>query len=1104
MLAALIGMVVPATPAASATKLLRYADIHGDRVVFTHGGDLWLASSDGGRARRLTSHPGVEVFAKFSPDGRTLAFTGQYEGDEQVYVMPADGGPPTQLTFYPARGPLPTRWGYDNQVYGWTPDGTKVVFRGMRDHWTISASRLYTVPRTGGAPVALAPPTAGAGALSPDGRRLFYSPLFRDFRTWKRYQGGWAQDLFVVDLERETLERVTDHPRTDRDPMWVGKDLFFSSDRSGRLNLFRYRLATRKTEQLTGHTDWDVRWPSAGPSGRIVYSLNGELRVFDATSGTDRGITVVVPSDDLARRPREVRVHDMVEHFGLSPRGERAMFVARGDVFDAPIEHGLTRNLTHSSNAHERDAQWSPDGKQMAFVSDVSGEEEIWIHDLQSGAQRRLTPNTRAQLSEPRWSPDARHIAYADQTGAVYVVELKTRRRTRVADDPTWEVEDYVWSPRGGFLAFSMRDPNEYRSLYIYGVADRKTRRVTSSTFHEQTPAWDPNGDHLYYMSSRDFRPQLGAFDFNFVGDREVGLFALALRKDVEHPFPPRNDEVTTDLAGERGGDRPGGDDDGEEDAWSVPALRKKGYIKIDFDGLGQRVARVPVATGNYGSLLAVTRTHIVLADVGAARLGRSDPEPKVLVFDKKSRKLDTLADDARGFSVSWDGKKVLVWLEEGYELHEIGSEEEPQVVSTAGLLAHVRPSEEWAAIFDEVWRRFRDYFYVANMHGYDWKALAKRYRPLLAHVAHRSDLNDVLGEMVAELEVSHAYISGGDLGLPDRPEVALPGARFELDAEAGRYRIAKIYEGHNQEDRYRSPLTEVGVDARVGDYVLAINGQELLATDNPYRLLRRPAKDPVELVLSRRPSDDDTRRVIYQPRATEQPLVYLEHVLAKKRYVDERTQNQVGYIHLPDMNAAGIYEFIKWYFPQLKKDALIVDVRANGGGFVSQLLIERLGRKVLGTSFARNGVYATTYPQAVMNGPMVCLMNETSGSDGDLFPWAFKEAELGPLIGKRSWGGVIGITDHGPLLDGGTVFVPEFSSNDAEGRYIIEGHGVEPDIVVDNDPWAVVRGDDPQLDRGIREINVLRAKKGGALPKRPAPPVRARSDAQARHGPAR
>lgn len=502
-------------------------------------------------------------------------------------------------------------------------------------------------------------------------------------------------------------------------------------------------------------------------------------------------------------------------------------------------------------------------------------------------------------------------------------------------------------------------------------------------------------------------------------------------------------------------------------------------------------MARVPVSTGNY-TRMVVTPTHILLADEGAPWLGRGEIKPKLLGFDKKERKLETLAKDIKGFSVAWNGKKVLVRAEKGYAVHTLGSKDKPKSVSTAGLRTRVRPREEWAAIFDEVWRRFRDYFYVDNMHGYDWKGLAARYRPLLAHVAHRSDLNDVIGEMLAELEVSHAYIAGGDIGAADRPQVALPGARFVLDENVGRYRIAKIYEGHNEEEHYRSPLTEVGVDALLGDYVLAINGQELLASDNPYALLRRPAKTPVEWVVNRRPSERGARRIIYQPRASEQALVYLEFVLAKKRYVDERTNNQVGYIHIPNMGAQGLYEFVKWYFPQARKDALIVDVRANGGGFVSQLLIERLGRKVLGTGFSRNSDQVYTYPDVVMSGPMVCLMNETSGSDGDIFPWAFRAAKLGPLIGRRSWGGVIGITNHGPLLDGGTVYVPEFSTNDADGRYIIEGQGVTPDIVVDNDPWAVVRGVDPQLDRGIREVNTLRKKPGTGLPKRPTAPVRA------------
>ncbi|MEO1227659.1 MAG: S41 family peptidase [Myxococcota bacterium] len=1088
IVAAMTTLVLTASPLpALASGLLRYPDVRGDTVVFSSGGDLWSVSTEGGTARRLTSHSGLELFAKLSPDGQMLAFTGQYSGDEQVYVMPVGGGEPRQLTYYPARGPLPARWGFDHQVYGFTPDGRQVLFRGLREHWTLAASRLYTVPVDGGAPVALAPPVAGAGDLSPDGRRLLYSPLFRDFRTWKRYQGGWAQDLYVYDLEGGPIQRITDHPRADRDPMWIGDALYFASDRGGRMNLYRYDLKTKATQPLTQHQDADVRWPSADPDGQIVYELSGGLRLYDTGSGRDRALDIQVPDEGLASRPRHVSVAGHMEGFELSPNGKRALVVARGDVFDVPTEHGLTRNLTHSSNAHEREAQWSPDGTAVAFISDVTGEEELWVRDQESGRHRQLTFRSKVRMYRPRWSPDALRIAYADAQANLWVVDLKSRKRTKVATDPGGRLNAFEWSPRGGFLAFTRYQANDFGVIDVWSVADGRVRTVTNPAFDVGAPAWGPKGDYLYYLSTRDFRPQVDAIDFNVFGSQANGVYATALRPDVENLYRPRDDaliekkEAKADQSPKKE----------EPPGTGVDALRKQGFIKIAFEGIDQRVVQVPMKTSNYVSLF-VTPTHVVAHDRGPFFLGRDDNQQKLVAFEISKRKLEPVATGITGYAVSADNSRVLVRTKKGLQVVALGKkgpDAKPKPLPTKGMKAHVVPKQEWMVIFDEVWRRYRDYFYVSNMHGFDWKAIRDRYRPLALQAGHREELNDVMGQMVAELEVSHAYVAGGDLGLPPRPGVALLGARFALDKKAGRYRIQEIYQGHNEEAKYRSPLTEVGVNAEVGEYVLEINGQELLPDDNPYRLLRGAVASPVELLLNQAPKADGARRVLVKPIGSEQPLVYLGWVLDKQARVDKATDGKIGYIHIPDMGQNGIYEFMKWFRPQMRKEGLIVDVRSNGGGFVSQLIIERLRRKVLGTGFSRHSQFVSTYPYAVVPGPMVCLMSETSASDGDIFPWAFRASGLGPLIGKKSWGGVVGITSHGPLLDGGSVFVPEFSTNGPEGAYIIEGEGVEPDIVVENDPVAVAAGRDSQLERGVKEV-MARHKEAKRLPKRPAPPV--------------
>ena len=529
-----------AGPSAAQTKLLRFPDVHGDKVVFSYAGDLWLASTSGGTATRLTAHPGVELFPKFSPDGQWVAFTGQYDGDEQVYVVPAQGGVPTQLTFYPARGPLAPRWGYDNQVYDWTGDGTSVLFRSLRYSTSLSDSRLFLVSVAGGLPTPLPMPESGAGDLSPDGSRIVYSPLFRDFRTWKRYEGGWAQELYIFDLTDLDLERVTDHPRADRDPMWIGDTIYFSSDRDGTLNLYAVDTTTKQTEQLTQSRTWDVRWPSDDGAGRIVYELNGELELFDIRARRSTPIAIMVPSDGLAMRPSRVSAANLIEDAELSPKGERALFVARGDIFTAPIEKGPTRNLTNNSDAHDKWARWSPDGSQIAFVSDADGEDEVYLIDQDgSGEPVQLTDGGQAMRYTPEWAPDGRRLAFSDKDGKLYLVDVESKRVTLIADEERRQIRDYTWSPRGGYLAFTLTDPTAFRSIYIWSVADGQLHRITSEYFNEFSPAWDPEGNYLYYLGDREFAPQIGSFEWNYALDRETGIFALALRKDVAHPLAP-------------------------------------------------------------------------------------------------------------------------------------------------------------------------------------------------------------------------------------------------------------------------------------------------------------------------------------------------------------------------------------------------------------------------------------------------------------------------------------------------------------------------------------------------------------------------------------
>jgi tricorn protease len=1083
---------------AAATKLLRFPDVWHDRIVFSYAGDLWTVGTRGGTAARLTSNPGLELFGKFSPDGRFIAFTGQYGGDEQVYVIPSGGGAPKQLTFYPAPGPLADRWGYDNQVYGWTPDGTGVLFRSARDGYILTDSKLYTVPMNGGAATALPMPMSGAGHFSPDGKKIVYSPLWRDFRSEKRYQGGWANDLYIFDLTHPALQQVTDDPRTDRDPMWIGDAIYFNSDRTGVFNLFRYDVGTGPTKQLTHYVDWDVRWPSADADGQIVYESDGELHIYDTRDDEDRALVIVVPADATTAHPQTVNAADNIESLTLSPGGERVAIAARGDVFSVPVEHGITRNLTRSSSAHEREIAWSTDGRRLAYVSDRSGEEEIYVQ-TQDGTEPAVQVSTgsAARYYAPRWSGDDKRIAFSDNTGRLYVIEVAGKRRVTVARDPAELSQDYRWSPDGQFLSYSLNDPSGFSGVFIWSAADGKSRRATPPSFNAHSPAWAPNGELLYFLSEREYQPLLSTIEFDFATDRQTGIFAVTLRKDVKNPFGIRDDEPGDEK---KDADTNADGENNDKDDGKRAGKRRgktKSAVKIEFDGIERRTIRVPLEADNLSNL-EVGDESLLYQRSGPFYYGReSSVKPAVMAYSIKDREAKSVAEEVTAWSATADGKHVLAQLpSKEIKYYEVGTaskspSEDAKTVSLAGLMTTRIPAAEWREIFAEVWRRYRDYFYVENMHGYDWQKLREKYQPLLDFVGSRADLNYVIAEMISELTVQHAYIEGGDMGLPKRPFVALPGARFELDAKSGRYRIAKIFAGQNEEERYRSPLTEVGVDAHVGDYVLAINGRELKAGTDPYELLQAAPNQPVEWRVSATAEGKGARTIRYQPLSSENSLLYLAWVTENRAQVDRMSQGRLGYIHIPDMGEAGIREFIKWWYPQVRKEGLVIDVRDNGGGNISELLIERLGRTLHGTSFARNSATTDTYPRVVQPGPKVALINEDTSSDGDIFAHAFRQWKIGTLIGKRTWGGAVGITDHGPLLDGGSVFVPEFGTADENGRWIIEGHGVDPDIVVEQSPLEVLKGHDPQLERGIAELMKRLPAAPAGLPQRAPPPVK-------------
>jgi tricorn protease len=1064
--------------AAAQTKLLRFPDIYGDRVVFTYGGDLWVANSSGGTATRLTSHPGVETYAKFSPDGKWIAFTGQYDGDEQVYVIPSGGGEPKQLTFYPARGPLAPRWGYDNQVNGWTKDG-RIIFRSERDSWTLPVARLYTVSPNGGPAEPLPMPEAGSGTYSPDGTKIVYSPRFRDFRPEKRYGGGQANKLYVYDPSTNDAKLISDSPRASRDAMWIGDTIYYNSDRDGKFNLYAYDPASGKTSQVTKYRDWDIRWPSSDDQNRIVYERNGELEILDLNSKKAAKISINVPDDGVWKRKRQVSVAGNISSYSLSPKGERALFAARGDIFTAPIEKGGVRNLTKSSDANDKFPSWSPDGRYIAYMSDKSGEDEVWIV-AQDGSTppQQLTTGSSAQRYAPVWSSDGKKIAFSDKDGKVYVLTVATKQLQQIIDARNGLIQDYDFSPKGNFVTYSMQNANGLSAVYVWNSEDNKNCRVTPLMFNSFSPAFDPAGNYLYFISEREFAPQISNSEFNYATNRQRQIYALALRKNVNNPFPFESDEAAVT-------------EEKKPEASPTPKPAETPE-KIDFDGIEARATKVPLGADNYAGL-AANKGNLIYLVAAPFYYGRqAESQTSLRIFSLKDRKETTLLSPAGGYALSSDGSKLFTRSQASFVVLDANpnGDKTKKTVSTAGLVTEIDPEQEWNQIFNEVWRRYRDWFYAPNMHGFDWKAIRDDYKKWLPYVAHRSDLNYLLSEMQSELTVQHAYIDGGDFNLPPRVRVALAGARFDVDKAANRYKISKIFDGENEEDIYRSPLTEVGVDAHVGDYVIAINGENVTADRDIYSYLRGKADAAVNLTLNSTPTAEGARTVTFKPVTNESDLVYLDWVDSNRRMVDRLSNGRLGYIHIPDMGAPGIREFIKWYYPQLDKEGLVVDVRANGGGNVSRMIIERLSRKVLGYNFARANEDATTYPDGAFRGPMVAILNENSASDGDIFPYMFRQAGLGPLVGKRSWGGVVGITNRGTLIDGGVVNVPEFALTDTNGQYVIEGYGVDPDIDVDNDPRSVLAGRDPQLERAVQEV-MNKLAKPVTLPKRPADPVK-------------
>jgi len=1052
-------------------RLLRFPDIHGNQVVFMYGGDLWAASADGGTARKLTTHAGIERHPKFSPDGQWIAFTGQYDGHDNVFVIPAAGGEPKQLTFLQPPESLSERSGPENMVLEWFPDSKFILFMSRRHTFHTWFGQLYSVALEDGTPEQLQLPKGGLTSFNEDGTSIAYNRKFRNFRTWKRYTGGLAQDIWIYNFQENTSEQITDWIGTDTDPMWIGDKIFFTSDRPaadnpdrrdpGRVNIWEYDFATSEFRQRTFFQEYDVKWASAGQE-TIIFENGGYLYTLDITpeNTQPQKLTVYLPGDRRLRRPWWEETKELITTFNLAPTGKRAVFEARGDIFTVPEEHGDIRNLTQTPGIREKYAAWSPDGEWIAYFSDRRGEDDLYLIKDEPGAEEvRITTNASMFRYPPLWSPDSKKLVFSDKAFRLWYVDIDEKTPVLVDSSDHWEIREYRWSPDSRWLAYSKTHQTFFQSIYLYNLASTDITQLTSELTNDWAPTWDPDGKYLYFFSDRNLNPSLGTFDFTYNYHRTTGIYLVTLQKDTLNPFKPKSDEVKVGADEEA--------DTGEEDQ----ETKQTPPMQIDFEGIRGRMVRVPVDADNYRSLHASSGALFYVSYPTEGLGGKVEPiEPALHGFDMEKREDIEMAESVDNYDISPDKKHLIYKKNSDFYIVEAKPEKisEAKALDLSELKAKVDYQAEWLEMFEEAWRYQRDYFYNPRMNEVDWEAMREKYEELLPYVAHRYDLNYVIGEMIGELSNSHTYVGGGDY--PDIDEVTYGQLGVDLTIDNGYYRISRIYPGDNTREDRVSPLTKPGINVPEGSYILAVDGEPVRAGDNFNAALENKAGKQVKLTGNSRPSEDGAWTETVVPVESEYELRHLAWIEGNRAKVAEMSDGRIGYVYLTDMSTTGLNEFVEQYYPQIRKQGIIIDVRYNGGGFVDQLILERLRRTLIGMSMNRNG-YISTVPDQVFTGYMVCLMNGYSASDGDIFPYYFRKYGLGELIGERTWGGVRGIRGNPGIMDGGYIFPPEFSMYDLNSTWNMENYGVAPDIEVDNRPELVVNGRDPQLEKAVEVL---------------------------------
>jgi len=1042
-------------PAKSQGPLLRFPDIHENLIVFVHGEDIWSVSADGGVATRLTINDGEERYPRFSPDGELIAFTGFYDGNPDVYVMNKYGGDITRLTYYP---------GYD-EVIGWHPTKNKIIFAASRSDYP-RYSELYLISPDGTGLEKLILNEAARGSFSPDGSQIAYNKVSRENRTWKRYKGGTAQDIYVYNLKTDEEKNISNFEGTDRMPMWIGNKIFFTSDRNGTLNIYAADPISGNIEQYTNYTNYDVRRPEAG-GNKIIYELGGDLMVLDINTKTTSKVNVEILTDMPEARPYIKNVKEDITGINCSPGGERALIVARGEVFTVPVKEGPTRNLTNSSGARDKDAAWSPDGKNIAYISDASGEYNLYIVD-QLGKKEavQLTNYKTGYRHTLKWSPDSKKIAFTDQTLTLYILDVDSKSITTV-DKAYYEnidvsldvkpIYDFNWSPDSRFIAYSKMDEDLVNKIYIYALDDKSIHTV-STIFNDFHPVFSTDGKYMFYVSNRRFDPTYGDFEWEMVYKNTSGIYCLTLQKDGDPFIKLKSDEVSL-----------------KDEAKKEETTSDEVSVHIDWEGLSERIEALPLERGNY-RYLAVNKNTLFYLNKDEGDFNRFEfrvPSTMDLYsFSFENKKESKIMEGVNSYKLSFDGENIV--YKKGDDVGIIKSSETDSKgnnLNLSELKMWYEPKAEWKQIFNDAWRFERDFYYEPNMHGLNWDAMKDKYGKLMDFATCRQDVQFVIGELIGELNTSHTYVFGGDeKRTADRVNVGLLGATYAIDKDNNRYQFEKIYRVADWSRGTYPPLAKPGIDVKEGDYLLQIDGEDVMASKNIYSYFQDKAGEQITISVNEKPSLEGAREYVVEPLSSESGLRYQSWAESNRLKVDEASDGQIGYIHFPDTYNGSAVEFPKYFYSQTRKKGLIIDGRFNGGGLDPIIFFNRLNQKPH-SYWTRRYSHDQTSPAFAVNAYMVCLTNRQAGSGGDEFPQEFQQFNMGPVIGTRTWGGLVGVSMFIPLIDGGGLTAPDYRIYSPDGKWIVENEGVTPDIIVELKPKEVAEGYDAQLMKGVEVL---------------------------------